>query len=73
MNLNKNDSYSNTTPLRIARLVGATAGPSGSLGAGHRRSRCDNPSMLKFELLATDGRARRGRLTFNHGVIETPV
>jgi queuine tRNA-ribosyltransferase len=26
-----------------------------------------------FELLATDGAARRGRLTLNHGVVETPV
>jgi len=29
--------------------------------------------MLKFDLLATEGRARRGRLTLNHGVVETPV
>ena len=29
--------------------------------------------MLKFELLATEGRARRGRLTLNHGVVETPI
>ena len=29
--------------------------------------------MLKFELLATEGAARRGRLTLNHGVVETPV
>jgi queuine tRNA-ribosyltransferase len=29
--------------------------------------------MLRFELLATDGAARRGRLTLNHGVVETPV
>ncbi|MEJ0003301.1 MAG: tRNA guanosine(34) transglycosylase Tgt [Pararobbsia sp.] len=29
--------------------------------------------MLKFELLATDGNARRGRLSLNHGVIETPI
>jgi queuine tRNA-ribosyltransferase len=28
---------------------------------------------VKFELLATDGRARRGRLEFARGVIETPV
>ena len=26
-----------------------------------------------FEVLATDGAARRGRLTLNHGVVETPV
>ncbi len=29
--------------------------------------------MLQFELLKTEGRARRGRLTLNHGVVETPV
>jgi queuine tRNA-ribosyltransferase len=29
--------------------------------------------MLTFELLKTDGRARRGRLTLNHGVVETPI
>jgi len=29
--------------------------------------------MLQFELLKTDGFARRGRLTLNHGVVETPV
>ncbi len=29
--------------------------------------------MLEFELLATDGRARRGRIAVAHGVVETPV
>ncbi len=29
--------------------------------------------MLDFELLKTAGHARRGRLTLNHGVVETPV
>ena len=29
--------------------------------------------MLHFELLKTEGRARRGRLTLNQGVVETPV
>ena len=29
--------------------------------------------MKKFELLKTEGSARRGRLTTPHGVIETPV
>jgi queuine tRNA-ribosyltransferase len=29
--------------------------------------------MLTFQLLATEGHARRGRLTLNHGVVETPV
>lgn len=29
--------------------------------------------MLHFDLLTTEGRARRGRLTLNHGVVETPI
>ena len=29
--------------------------------------------MLQFDLLNTEGQARRGRLTLNHGVVETPV
>ncbi|MCR5884497.1 tRNA guanosine(34) transglycosylase Tgt [Rhizobacter sp. J219] len=29
--------------------------------------------MLQFDLLKTEGLARRGRLTLNHGVVETPV
>jgi queuine tRNA-ribosyltransferase len=29
--------------------------------------------MLQFELLKTEGRARRGRLTLNHGVVQTPI
>ena len=29
--------------------------------------------MLKFDLLHTDGLARRGRLTLNHGVVQTPI
>ncbi|MCO7635648.1 tRNA guanosine(34) transglycosylase Tgt [Pseudomonas sp. S 311-6] len=28
---------------------------------------------MNFELLATDGLARRGRMTLNHGVVETPI
>ena len=30
-------------------------------------------SFMQFDLLATDGRARRGRLTFPRGVVETPA
>ncbi|MFN7478182.1 MAG: tRNA guanosine(34) transglycosylase Tgt [Burkholderiales bacterium] len=30
-------------------------------------------SPLHFELLATDGAARRGRMRLNHGVVETPI
>ena len=29
--------------------------------------------MLNFKLLKTNDRARRGRLTLNHGVVETPI
>ena len=29
--------------------------------------------MLQFDVLKTDGHARRGRLTLNHGMVETPV
>jgi queuine tRNA-ribosyltransferase len=29
--------------------------------------------MLQFELLRQDGAARRGRMTLNHGVVETPI
>jgi queuine tRNA-ribosyltransferase len=32
-----------------------------------------NWPQMKFQLLTTDGRARRGRMTLNHGVVETPV
>ena len=28
---------------------------------------------LNFQLLTTDGAARRGRITLNHGVVETPI
>lgn len=45
--------------------------------AGHSHVHHDiAPAVLNglaFELIATDGRARRGRLTLNHGVVETPI
>ena len=34
------------------------------------------PRMLQFDLLSThgpEGKARRGRMTLNHGVVETPI
>src|SRR3954468_18118679 len=37
---------------------------------------CSNaspPDMLHFDILATEGHARRGRLTLNHGVVQTPI
>jgi queuine tRNA-ribosyltransferase len=33
----------------------------------------NNIRMLTFQLLAIEGQARRGRLTLNHGSVETPV
>ncbi len=33
----------------------------------------DNLRMLTFDVLTTQGRARRGRMTLNHGVVETPI
>ena len=35
--------------------------------------RLDLESCMKFEKLCQSGRARRGRLTLEHGVVETPV
>ncbi|WP_048438508.1 tRNA guanosine(34) transglycosylase Tgt [Caenimonas sp. SL110] len=29
--------------------------------------------MLNFDLIKTEGHARRGRLTLNHGIVETPI
>ena len=29
--------------------------------------------MLTFDVLKTEGHARRGRMTLTHGVVETPV
>jgi len=29
--------------------------------------------MLTFDLITTEGQARRGRLTLNHGVVQTPI
>jgi len=43
---------------------------SGNTG-GNTAPRPDNG--LAFELLGTDGQARRGRVTLNHGVVETPI
>ncbi|MDU0809716.1 MAG: tRNA guanosine(34) transglycosylase Tgt [Burkholderia sp.] len=32
-----------------------------------------NHNGLQFELITTDGHARRGRLKLNHGIVETPI
>src|SRR3546814_10933153 len=39
----------------------------------HRIAHLPAMTGLNFELLATDGGARRGRLTLNHGVVETQI
>src|SRR5438132_1610869 len=54
-------------PLR-GRLMAAPA-----MRGRHRSGLGDNSRMLQFDLLKTEGLARRGRLTLNHGVVETPV
>jgi queuine tRNA-ribosyltransferase len=42
--------------------------------ANHSDNAAERPANgLKFELLNTDGQARRGRLTLNHGVVQTPI
>jgi queuine tRNA-ribosyltransferase len=42
--------------------------------SNHAGNTAEHPvNGLKFELLATDGQARRGRLMLNHGVVETPI
>ncbi|MBN3806861.1 tRNA guanosine(34) transglycosylase Tgt [Paraburkholderia sp. Ac-20336] len=46
-----------------------TIGHPSSQQAAHERPE----NGLKFELLGTDGLARRGRVTLNHGVVETPI
>src|SRR3981081_2973853 len=46
------------TELNAADTIDATAQPANG---------------LKFELIPTDGKARRGRITLNHGVVETPI
>ncbi|CAB3749512.1 tRNA guanosine(34) transglycosylase Tgt [Paraburkholderia solisilvae] len=44
---------------------------------GHHHHPSSDPTPptggLAFDLLKTDGLARRGRLTLNHGVVETPI
>ena len=45
--------------------------PSSTTQTNHAAK--STPIGLSFELLATDGLARRGRMTLNHGVVETPI
>jgi len=39
----------------------------------NRPNEITEKSTMKFELLKTDGHARRGRLSLAHGIVETPV
>src|ERR1700722_7610977 len=45
-----------------------TSNPADTIDATQRPE-----NGLKFELITTDGQARRGRVTLNHGVVETPI
>ncbi len=47
--------------------------PTSASGRGSPRQPETIPPMLQFQLLGTEGHARRGRLTLNHGVVETPI
>ncbi len=49
------------------------AGPFPSAHPGARSAEGFPLSALAFEVLATDGAARSGRLALNHGVVETPL
>ncbi|MBK8018537.1 MAG: tRNA guanosine(34) transglycosylase Tgt [Betaproteobacteria bacterium] len=49
------------------------AGPFPSAHPGARSAEGFPLSALAFEVLATDGAARSGRLVLNHGVVETPL
>ena len=42
---------------------------------GERESDMTTPvkNKMKYELITTDGKARRGRLTFDRGIVETPA
>jgi queuine tRNA-ribosyltransferase len=68
--------------LQLRRRDAAAAPGRAAAPKGHRQpDRRQSAPMLKFDLLpirpttppATRPRARRGRLTLNHGVVETPV
>jgi queuine tRNA-ribosyltransferase len=52
----------------------SAAGAACPTCANHGDNTAERPANgLKFELLTTDGQARRARLTLNHGVVETPI
>src|ERR1700728_338449 len=71
-------SRSRTAPC-TGPLCGGGMGVDSTAGGGRcaedRTQTRDNVRMtsLQFDLLATDGAARRGRLTFARGTVETPA
>src|SRR5437667_238217 len=64
---------SDATRLAASRMRASFMDDSGAARGGHRSGSATIPRMLKFELLNTEGLARRGRMTLTHGVVETPV
>src|SRR5438034_2370702 len=64
---------SDATRLAASRMRVSFMDDSGAARGGHRSGSATIPRMLKFELLNTEGLARRGRMTLTHGVVETPV
>jgi queuine tRNA-ribosyltransferase len=52
---------------------GHTHNQNDSRTAHHNQAGKRPDNGLRFDLLTTDGQARRGRLTLNHGVVETPI
>lgn len=46
---------------------------SAFLDPSSRTPRCESRTRMHFQLLATDNKARRGRLTFDRGTVETPA
>ncbi len=62
--------------LEAGRRAAERGAAADQCSAGARAAVWDNrPIMLQFELLATDpaSHARRGTLTLNHGVVQTPI
>ncbi|MFT5634921.1 MAG: queuine tRNA-ribosyltransferase [Cognaticolwellia sp.] len=43
------------------------------MGEGYNMTEKTEKNAMQFELLTTDGKARRGRLTFDRGTVETPA
>src|ERR1700745_1078133 len=58
----------------VAQELSMTEGHHSQQAQPAQSTPTDRPENgLNFELLGTDGQARRGRVTLNHGVVETPI